>query len=87
MSNASDFSLEFTEKTASMVGELASKTGRTEEEVIESIIKGYLMRQLRIIEKRSVETGTPVNDLLNMQFENLLELMLNQAQNSPECNN
>jgi len=87
MSNDSDFSLEFTEKTAAMVGELARKTGHTEEQVIESIIKGHLMRQLRIIEKRSVETGTPVNDLLNMQFERLLEFMLNQAQGNPEVNN
>lgn len=87
MSKDSEFSLEFTEKTATMVQELARKTGRTEEQVIESIIEEYLMRQLRIIEKRSAETGTPVNDLLNMQFERLLEFMLNQAQGNPECNN
>ncbi|KJS13163.1 MAG: hypothetical protein JL56_16830 [Desulfotomaculum sp. BICA1-6] len=70
-----------------MVGELARQTGRTEEQVIESIIEGYLMRQLRIIEKRSAETGTPVNDLLNVQFERLLELMLSQAQGNPGGNN
>jgi len=87
VSNDSDFSLEFTEKTTAMVGELARQTGRTEEQVIESIIEGYLMRQLRIIEKRSAETGTPVNDLLNVQFERLLELMLSQAQGNPGGNN
>ena len=87
MSNDSDFSLEFNEKTAAMVGELARQTGRTEEQVVESIIEEYLMRQLSIIEKRSTETGTPVNDLLNMQFERLLKLLISQAQGSPGCNN
>ncbi len=75
MTKDMEFTLEFSEKATAMLESLARKTGTSEEQVIESIIKEYLMRQLPVIEKRAAETGATVNELVNMQFERLLELM------------
>ncbi|MFZ5641955.1 MAG: hypothetical protein ACOY46_00020 [Bacillota bacterium] len=63
------------EETEQKLREYAQKIGRSEDEVFEYIITQYLQRQLRVIEKRSQDTGVPFNELLNMQFVQLLEFL------------
>lgn len=81
MTQEMEFTLEFSEQTAAMVEELARRTGSTTEQVVESIIREYLMRQMPVIEKRAAETGTTVHELVNMQFERLVEFIHSRAQN------
>lgn len=81
MAQEMEFTLEFSENTAAMVEELARRTGSTTEQVVESIIREYLMRQLPVIEKRAAETETKVSDLVNMQFERLVEFMMSRTGN------
>lgn len=67
--------LELNEETTRLLEEYARKTGRTEEEVCEYILSEFLERQIPIIEKKATETGRPVNELLNMQFNKLLQFI------------
>lgn len=78
MSQDKEFELNFSENIRTLIEELAKKTGWSEDQVVEHVIHEYLMNQIRIIEKRAAETNTDINDLVNMQFERLLEFLLSK---------
>ena len=69
------YELVLSEETEAMLAEYAGKIGRSEDEVFEYIITEFLQRQLTVIEKRARETGIPLNNLVNMQFVQLLEFL------------
>jgi hypothetical protein len=73
------YELELNEETEAKLAEYARRIGRSEDEVFEYIITEYLQRQLKVIEKRSKETGIPLNNLVNMQFVQLLEFLSSQG--------
>ncbi|MHB8155986.1 MAG: hypothetical protein ACYDEQ_01080 [Desulfocucumaceae bacterium] len=73
------YELELNEETENQLREYARSIGRTEDDVFEFIITQYLQRQLTVIEKRSRETGIPFNNLINMQFVQLLEFLKQQG--------
>jgi len=75
------YEIVLSEETEQKLSEYAKKNGVSEDDVFEYIITQYLQRQLRVIEKRSKDTGVPFNDLLNMQFVQLLEFLERQGQN------
>lgn len=74
-----EFSLELSEQALAKLENYARKTGQSEDQVFEYILFEYLQKQARIIEKRAGETGKPVNELMSMQFERLLDLLDSQA--------
>jgi len=76
MSGDKEFELDFSDKVINMIEQLSAKTGWSQEQVIEHVIHDYLMNQIRVIEKRASETKTDINQLVNMQFESLLEFLL-----------
>ncbi|SFF99845.1 hypothetical protein SAMN05660649_00410 [Desulfotomaculum arcticum] len=78
MSQDKEIELNFSENVMTLIEELAKKTGWSEDQVVEHVIHEYLMNQIRIIEKRAAETNTDINDLVNMQFERLLEFLLSK---------
>lgn len=69
------YELELSEETAQKLEEFAEKTGRSGEEVCEFIFYEFLEKQAKIIEKKAVETGRPVNELFNMQFARILDYL------------
>ncbi|HBV97941.1 MAG: hypothetical protein JL50_01480 [Peptococcaceae bacterium BICA1-7] len=73
------YELVLSEETEARLAEYAGKIGRSEDEVFEYIITEFLQRQLKVIEKRSRETGTPLNNLVNMQFVQLLDFLSSQG--------
>ncbi|WP_027364155.1 hypothetical protein [Desulfotruncus alcoholivorax] len=78
MSQDREFELNFSENVMNMIEQFSAKTGWSEEQVVEHIIHEYLMNQIRIIEKRAAETKSDVNELVNLQFERLLEFLLSK---------
>jgi len=74
--NDSGFELEIQENTAQLIKEYAAKTGQTEDEVIEHVLKDYLQDQLHIIEKHAEKLNEPLNKLLSMQFAKLVEYVV-----------
>ncbi|MFZ5633982.1 MAG: hypothetical protein ACOY40_14155 [Bacillota bacterium] len=80
MGRENGYELALSEETEEKLGEYARKTGFSVDEAFEFIITNYLQRQLPIIKKRSGETGTPVNELLDEQFVRLLDFLINKEQ-------
>ncbi|MBF7083141.1 hypothetical protein IT084_09165 [Desulfallas sp. Bu1-1] len=74
-----EFALEFSEDTLAIIEEFGRKTGRNDEQVVEYIIREYLMHQLPVLEKQASETGKDLNELINLQFVRLLEFLLSKA--------
>lgn len=62
----------------------ARQIGRSEDDVFEFLITQYLQRQLSVLEKRSKDTGVPFNDLLNMQFVQLLDWLVSHGRGIDE---
>lgn len=76
MSQDKEFELNFSEQVMTMIEKLSDKTGWSEEQVVEHVIHEYLMNQMKMIEKRAAETNTEISELVNEQFERLLEFLL-----------
>lgn len=81
MEQGNQFELVLSEESGEKLRECARNTGRTEDYILELLITGYLQRQMSVIEKRSKETGVPFNDLLNMQFVQLLDFFQKKGGN------
>ncbi|MFZ5597498.1 MAG: hypothetical protein ACOY31_10870 [Bacillota bacterium] len=81
MDRQEGFELELSEETEEKLREYARMVGGTEDDVFEYIITQYLNRQLKVIEKRSADTGVPFGELLNMQFVQLLEFLMRRDSN------
>ncbi|SHJ99415.1 hypothetical protein [Desulforamulus aeronauticus] len=75
------FELNLSEATMQKLEDYAEQKGSTPEDVAEYIIYEFLRNQLHVIEKRSEETGVPVQELINMQFERLLDYLISQGNN------
>lgn len=75
MNEEKNYELELSEETAKKLEAVAKKIGRTEEEICQYIFFEFLEKQAKIIEKKAEETGKPVNELLNMQFDRLLDYL------------
>ena len=78
MSQDKEFELNFSEQVMTMIEKLSDKTGWSEEQVVEHVIHEYLMNQMKMIEKRAAETNTEISELVNDQFERLLEFLLSK---------
>lgn len=76
-----EFQLELSGETLAKLENYARKTGQSEDQVVEYILFEFLEKQARVIEKRSAETGKPVNELMNMQFERILDFLGTQLPN------
>ncbi|TYO94926.1 hypothetical protein [Desulfallas thermosapovorans] len=76
MEQDKELELEFSEQTQAMIEELSRKTGQPPEVVVETIIHNHLMHQVPFIEKKAVESGKTVQEILNQQFVQLIEFML-----------
>ena len=74
--NDSGFELEIQENTAQLIKEHAAKTGQTEDEIIEHVLRDYLQDQLHVIEKRAEKLNEPLDKLLSMQFAKLVEYVV-----------
>ncbi|WP_031515883.1 hypothetical protein [Desulfofalx alkaliphila] len=72
------FELNITEETGQKIEQIAKKNNQTEEEVCEYILKEFLQNQLHVIEKRAKEVNEPVEKLVNMQFERLVDYLHSQ---------
>ncbi len=75
------FELNLSEATMQKLEDYAEKKGSSPEDVAEYIIYEFLRNQLHVIEKRSEETGVPVQELINMQFDRLLDYLISQGNN------
>ncbi len=69
------FELQLSEDTNKVLEEYAAQTGQSEDQIIEFIITEFLQYQLPVVQKKSEETGVPINELLNKQFAKLLEMI------------
>ncbi|GAB6181458.1 hypothetical protein JCM14036_27770 [Desulfotomaculum defluvii] len=72
MEENKELQLNLSEETIKMLEEYATLKGTTPEDVAEYIIYEFLRNQLHVIERRSEETGVPVEELVNMQFCKIL---------------
>ncbi len=79
MSSTRDFELEISEQTAQNVAAYAQKTNQTEEEVIEYVLKNFLVNQIPMLEKRSEELDKPMSTLVNNQFARIVDYLNSQA--------
>lgn len=70
-----ELNLDLSEDVLTMIEEIGQKAGCNEEQVIEYVLREYLMYQLTVIEKRAEETGSTMNDLVNQQFARLVEFL------------
>ncbi|AQS58867.1 hypothetical protein [Desulforamulus ferrireducens] len=81
MEDNKELELNLSEATQQKLEAYAEQKGSTPEDVAEYIIYEFLRNQLHVIEKRSEETGVPVQELVNMQFERLLDYLISQSNN------
>ncbi|MEW5954183.1 MAG: hypothetical protein AB1815_10745 [Bacillota bacterium] len=78
MSKNKGYELELSEETMAKVQSFAEKTGRSEDEVVEFIIFEFLRNQIHMLEKRAEEVNVPVNELVTMQFNKVLDYLVSQ---------
>ncbi|CCO07344.1 hypothetical protein JCM39194_04240 [Desulfotomaculum varum] len=78
MEENKEFELNLSEETLQQLEEYAAEKGTTPEDVAEYIIYEFLRNQIHVIEKRSQETGVPVNELISMQFGRILTYLRDQ---------
>ncbi|MCL6559243.1 MAG: hypothetical protein K6U74_10685 [Firmicutes bacterium] len=79
MSSNKEYQLELNEESIKLIEDYAKKTNQTEEQVVDYILFEFLEKQAPIIEKRAQEVGRPANELMNMQFIRILEVLNSQA--------
>lgn len=79
MEQQSGFELVLTGEAEEKLAEFARQSGVPEDDIVEFIITKYLQRQIPVIEKRARETGVSFGELLNMQFIQLLDFLINQG--------
>ena len=75
------YELELSDETMDKVKSFAEKTGRSEDEVVEFILFEFLRNQIHMLEKRAEEVNVPVNELVTMQFNKILEYLDSQENN------
>lgn len=78
MEENKEFELNLSEETIKLLEDYAEEKGTTPEDVAEYIIYEFLRNQIHVIERRSQETGVPVDDLVNMQFAKVLNYLRDQ---------
>lgn len=78
MEENKEFELDLSEETMKMLEDYAKSKGSTPEDVAEYIIYEFLRNQLHVIEKRSEETGVPMNELVSIQFAKILTFLKEQ---------
>ncbi|MTI80909.1 MAG: hypothetical protein FH758_08500 [Firmicutes bacterium] len=78
--NQEEFQLEISEKASELIEQYAKKTNRKPEDVIEYVLTEFLQNQLHVIEKRAKEVDEPMDKLVSMQFERVLEYLNSQTE-------
>lgn len=78
MAQNKDFELNLSEETMDKIKIFAEKTGRAEDEVVEFILFEFLRNQITMLEKRAEEVNVPVNELVTMQFNKVLDYLVSQ---------
>jgi len=73
-----DFELNLSEETMDKIKSFAEKTGRGEDEVVEFILFEFLRNQITMLEKRAEEVDVPVNELVTLQFNKVLDYLVSQ---------
>jgi hypothetical protein len=81
MDDNKEFELNLSDETMQKLETFADKNGKSPEEVAEFIIFEFLRNQIHVIEKRSEETGVPVDELVNMQFSRILTYLAEKESN------
>ncbi|WP_066638227.1 hypothetical protein [Desulfolucanica intricata] len=76
MDENKEFELELSDETLKKVGEYAQKSGKTEDQVIEYILKEFIQDQLHVFNKIAEKKGKTINEILNRQFKKTLESLL-----------
>lgn len=77
MDQDQEFNLDIEDDVLAKIDEIGNKAGCSQEQVIEYIIREFLMLQLRVIQKRAQETDSTMADLVNMQFARLVDFIYN----------
>lgn len=80
MEQNKELELNLSEETIKMLEAYAIKKGSTPEDVAEYIIYEFLRNQIHVIERRSEETGVPVDELVSLQFAKILTYLMDQKQ-------
>lgn len=78
MAQNKNYELALSDETMDKVKSFAEKTGRSEDEVVEFILFEFLRNQIHMLEKRAGEVGVPVNKLVTMQFNKVLDYLVSQ---------
>lgn len=73
-----DYELDLSEETMDKILSFAEKTGRSADEVVEFILFEFLRNQIHMLEKRAKEVGVPVNELVTVQFNKVLDYLVSQ---------
>ena len=81
MAENKGYELELSDETMDKVKSFAEKTGRSEDEVVEFILFEFLRNQIHMLEKRAEEVNVPVNELVTIQFNKILEYLDSQESN------